>query len=78
MSKVRAQITVSADGYVAGRNPTEQQPLGEGGERLHAWAWVLRAFNEPHGRDEGVVNASTQVVCSSTVRSPRTPTKKVA
>jgi hypothetical protein len=23
-------------------------------------------------------NASTQVVCSSTVRSPRTPTKKVA
>ena len=28
MSQVRVHITVSADGYVAGPNPSEQNPLG--------------------------------------------------
>lgn len=38
MSKVRVHITVSADGYVAGPNPSLAHPLGEGGDSLHAWA----------------------------------------
>jgi dihydrofolate reductase len=62
MSKVRVHITVSADGYVAGPNQSEEDPLGEGGESLHDWAVVLRAFREPHGRDGGAVNASTPVL----------------
>ena len=49
MSKVRAQITVSADGYVAGPNQSEENPLGEGGESLHDWAFPLQAFRELHG-----------------------------
>jgi hypothetical protein len=28
-------ITTSLDGFVAGPNPTLEDPLGEGGERLH-------------------------------------------
>jgi dihydrofolate reductase len=29
---------MSLDGYVAGPNPTEKDPLGEGGERVHEWS----------------------------------------
>jgi dihydrofolate reductase len=37
MTKVTCQITVSLDGYVAGPDQDEQDPLGRGGERLHEW-----------------------------------------
>jgi dihydrofolate reductase len=62
MSKVRVHIAVSADGYVAGPNQSEENPLGEGGESLHDWVVALRAWREPHGREGGEVNASTPVV----------------
>ena len=35
MSKLRCHISISLDGFVAGPNQTEENPLGEGGERLH-------------------------------------------
>ena len=62
MSKVRAHISVSADGYVAGPDQSLENPLGVGGERLHDWVVALRAWREPHGLEGGEVNASTPVV----------------
>jgi dihydrofolate reductase len=62
MSKVRAHISVSADGYGAGPNQSLENPLGEGGESLHDWVIALEAWRKPHGREGGEVNASTQVV----------------
>ena len=62
MSKVRVQISVSADGYVAGPNQSKENPLGEGGESLHDWVVVLRAWREPHGKDGGEENASSPVM----------------
>jgi dihydrofolate reductase len=62
MSKLRVHITVSADGYVAGPNQSEENPLGEGGGSLHDWAFALKAFREPHGMEGGEVNASTPFV----------------
>jgi dihydrofolate reductase len=62
MSAVRCQITVSADGYVAGPNQSEENPLGEGGGELHEWAYPLQAFRAPHGREGGEVNASNAVL----------------
>ena len=62
MSKVRAHISVSADGYVAGPNPTLEEPLGVGGERLHDWVVGLEAWRKPHGLEGGEVNASTPVM----------------
>jgi dihydrofolate reductase len=62
MSKVRFDITMSLDGYVAGPNQSEENPLGEGGGDLHDWAFALTAFREPHGMEGGEVNASTPVV----------------
>jgi dihydrofolate reductase len=61
MSKVRVHIAVSADGYVAGPNQSEENPLGEGGEDLHNWMLELKAWREPHGREGGEVNANTQI-----------------
>jgi dihydrofolate reductase len=40
MSKVTAQISMSLDGYVAGPEQTRQDPLGQGGERLHDWRFA--------------------------------------
>src|SRR5688572_25202679 len=62
MSKLRIHISVSADGYVAGPNQSEENPLGEGGESLHDWVVALRVWREPHGREGGEVNTSTPVV----------------
>jgi dihydrofolate reductase len=62
MSEVRAHISVSADGYVAGPDQSLENPLGVGGERLHDWVVALRAWREPHGLEGGEVNASTRVV----------------
>jgi dihydrofolate reductase len=62
MPKVKCQISVSADGFVAGPNQGEEHPLGEGGEELHEWVVKLAAWRESHGYEGGEVNASTPVM----------------
>lgn len=62
MGKVRFDLSVSLDGYLAGPNPTLDAPLGEGGMDLHEWAFALAIWREAHGMDGGERNASTQVV----------------
>jgi dihydrofolate reductase len=62
VGKVRAIITMSIDGYVAGPNQSDENPLGVGGEELHEWMFPLKAFNERHGREGGEVTASSPVV----------------
>ena len=62
MSKLRCDISISLDGYVAGPNQSDQNPLGEGGERLHDWVVPLAAWREAHGHQGGEVNESARVV----------------
>jgi dihydrofolate reductase len=62
MGKLRLDITMSLDGFVAGPNPTLEEPLGAGGERLHEWIVGLAAWRETHGKSGGVVNADSEVV----------------
>ncbi len=62
MSRLRFQVSVSADGFIAGPNPSEEHPLGEGGTQLHQWVLKLAAWRAPHGREGGEVNASSAVV----------------
>ena len=59
MSKLKANITVSLDGFVAGPQQSLENPLGLGGEALHGWLVSLEAFNKAHGGEGGDVNAST-------------------
>ena len=62
MSKFRFEISMSLDGYVAGPDQSEENPLGKGGERLHAWVVELEAWRKSHGYDGGEVNESTPVI----------------
>jgi dihydrofolate reductase len=55
-------MAMSIDGYVAGPNPSIEDPLGEGGMQLHDWAFALEAWRRPHGLEGGEVNESTPVV----------------
>ena len=66
MSKVRVHISSSLDGYVAGPNQSQQDPLGEGGERLHDWVIGLKAWREHNGLEGGEENASDPVVVEET------------
>lgn len=45
MTRVTCDITVSTDGYAAGPNQSLENPLGEGGERLHRWVFEQPAEN---------------------------------
>jgi dihydrofolate reductase len=62
MSKLRCDISISVDGYVAGPNQSEENPLGEGGEALHDWVVPLASWREAHGKEGGEVNASARIV----------------
>ena len=62
MGKLKANIASSLDGYVAGPNQSEDNPIGEGGHRLHEWIFPLAAFRKSHGEEGGVVNESTPIV----------------
>ena len=62
VSKLRFSIVISLDGFVAGPEQSEENPIGIGGMRLHEWLFKLAAFNEIHGSGGGEVNASTPVV----------------
>jgi dihydrofolate reductase len=66
VSKVEVHISTSLDGYVAGPNQSEENPLGEGGEQLHDWLVNLEAWRKPHGMEGGKTDASTPVVEEAT------------
>jgi hypothetical protein len=51
MSNVISQLSISLDGFVAGPNQSTQDPIGEGGLRLHEWAFATRAWRGWWGAD---------------------------
>ena len=61
MAKLKFEISISVDGYVAGPNQSVENPLGEGGEELHEWVVKLEAWRRPHGREGGERNASSEI-----------------
>src|ERR671925_410795 len=62
MSKLRCHIAISADGFVAGPNQSEENPLGEGGEGLHDWIVAPAAWRQSPGKQGGELNESTRIV----------------
>jgi dihydrofolate reductase len=62
MTKVRLDISMSLDGFVAGPNATLEEPLGAGGEGLHEWVTVLESWRKSHGLPGGEVNVSSEIV----------------
>ena len=62
MPKLKVDISMSLDGFVAGPNQTLEEPLGRGGEMLHEWAFAAQAWREAHGLDGGETNVDNEVV----------------
>lgn len=62
MGRLTANISISLDGFVAGPNPTLEEPLGQAGERLHEWAFAALSWRERHGLSGGEANADSEVV----------------
>jgi dihydrofolate reductase len=63
MSNVKAQISISLDGCIAGPNQSEENPLGEGGMELHQWVFKLASWRDAHGRGGGEDdNPSNEVI----------------
>jgi dihydrofolate reductase len=65
MGKVVLDISMSLDGFIAGPNPTLEEPLGAGGERLHEWTVGLASWRERHGEPGGARNVDDEVVAES-------------
>jgi dihydrofolate reductase len=64
MGNVKAHLSMSLDGYVAGPEPTLEEPLGRGGERLHEWAFRLKTFRELHGMPGGETGPDDDVIAA--------------
>lgn len=62
MGTFRFQVAVSLDGFLAGPNQSEENPLGVGGMALHEWLFELETWQKQRGEQGGEVNASTQVI----------------
>ncbi len=62
MSPVTCHISISLDGFVAGPNQSIDNPLGEGGMRLHEWAFATASWREQHGLEGGERTADSEVV----------------
>jgi dihydrofolate reductase len=65
MTRLTFDISMSLDGFIAGPNRTLEQPLGEGGEQLHEWAFRLASWRERHGLSGGETGADDEVAKES-------------
>ncbi len=65
MSQLTFDISMSLDGFVAGPNPRTEAPLGDGGERLHEWAYDLESFHERHNMPGGTRNQDADVLAEA-------------
>jgi dihydrofolate reductase len=62
MGKLALDISMSLDGFVAGPDPSLDDPLGKGGDDLHQWAYGAASWHESHGRSGGEANVDSDVI----------------
>jgi dihydrofolate reductase len=62
MGRLRFDISMSLDGFIAGPDDGPGNGLGDGGERLHEWVYNLKSWRERHGYEGGEVNADAEVM----------------
>ncbi|MEA2387345.1 MAG: hypothetical protein QOG41_118 [Thermoleophilaceae bacterium] len=72
MARLILDISMSLDGYVAGPNQTLDDPLGEGGDQLHEWAFATKGFLEMHGMAGGEENRDSEIARETIARSGAT------
>jgi dihydrofolate reductase len=68
MTKLIADLSMSLDGFVAGPEPSQKDPLGIGGEQLHEWALKAMSWRQEHGREGGTDNADSKLIAALRAR----------
>jgi dihydrofolate reductase len=62
MCKLTSHISISLDGFVAGRDQNLENPIGTGGLRLHDWVFATDSWHELHGTAGGERTADSDVI----------------
>jgi dihydrofolate reductase len=62
MSSVSCQMSISLDGFVAGPNQSLENPIGEGGLRLHQWVFETASWRERQGEAGGARSVDSDIV----------------
>ena len=62
MGKVRFDISMSLDGFVAGPNDGPGNGLGDGGDALHEWIVETESFQRHHGRQGGETGVESDLL----------------
>ena len=62
MGLVTCQISISLDGYVAGPNQSLDNPIGEGGLRLHEWVFTTASWRRMEGQEGGEDGPDSEVM----------------
>jgi dihydrofolate reductase len=62
MTIVTSQLSISLDGYAAGPNQSLENPIGEGGMRLHKWALDNETWRRQHGQSGGEPSPDSEVI----------------
>src|SRR5919198_309781 len=68
MSRVVLDVSISLDGFAAGPNVGQREPMGEGGERLHEWM----AGDGPDGGVDIGVHREVDAMVGATIIGRRT------
>ena len=68
MARVRVHdFSISIDGYGAGPNQSTKDPLGVGGESLHAWFIPTRTFQRTHDGEGGSTGVDDDVAARGVI-----------
>ena len=62
MARITLDISMSLDGFVAGPDPTLEDPLGKRGMELHEWVFGLAAWRAEHGMEGGETGPHSDLV----------------
>ena len=61
MNSVTCHISISLDGFVAGPSQSVENPIGEGGMRLHQWVFETASWRGQQGLEGGARSADSEV-----------------
>lgn len=69
MGTVFVDMSMSLDGYIAGPNDSRENPLGDGGERLHEWMFDDASGRSEQGLDGGKTDQDDEIAAKSIDRA---------
>ncbi len=69
MSNIVFEVGMSLDGYIAGPNGGPDNPIGDGGTKIHLWMYELKSWRERLGMEGGIENRDNELIRNSFERA---------